>query len=340
MKDLILEMSRQNQMDSLSPWFDAKLDEYINIETYADIPHLEKLKNATIDKLVQYREQAGVSTAVLGVSGGVDSALTAALLKAAGWRVIGVVMPIHQNPEETRLGMDACEALDLQCQFIDLSNEYDNMIEKQVTIDSHILGDSKEAKIRRGNIRARLRMITLYNLASANHGLVASTDNFSELAAGFWTLHGDCGDLSPIQSYTKSWEVPMIAKLVGVPESIWRAKPTDGLGVDDGDEAQFGFSYLELDLALLATLESIHDGLLYDVLNANGKWNVAGMAEHLDLHSDEHALHVYKMLMTRIESTWFKRLNPVNIKHALEPWRYKRLEELDFDFFHPAVVKK
>ena len=183
-------------------------------------------------------------------------------------------------------------------------------------------------------------MIALYNLAAANHGLVASTDNLSELAAGFWTLHGDVGDLSPIQAMTKSWEVPMLAKMLDVPESVWRAKPTDGLGVDSGDEAQFGFSYLELDLVLLRVMDAVYDGLLYDELSSQGKWNVAGVGEHIGVHDDEHALQVYEMLMTRMESTWFKRANPVNIKHALNPERYVMLDSLDVDFFQPAVVKE
>ena len=62
-------------------------------------------------------------------------------------------------------------------------------------------------------------MATLYNMAASHGGLVAGTDNYSELTAGFWTLHGDVGDISPIQSLLKSWEVPYLAKSLGVPRS-------------------------------------------------------------------------------------------------------------------------
>jgi hypothetical protein len=117
--------------------------------------------------------------------------------------------------------------------------------------------DTKAIRVRKGNIRARLRMITLYNLAQLHGGFVASTDNLSELGAGFWTLHGDVGDYSPIQSLLKSWEVPYLAQLNGVPESTVRAKPTDGLGIDSGDEAQLGASYLEWDLMTYA----LHQGM-------------------------------------------------------------------------------
>ena len=107
---------------------------------------------------------------------------------------------------------------------------------------------------RQGNIRARLRMITLYNLAHKVAGCVGSTDNFSELAAGFWTLHGDVGDIAPIQSLNKSWEVPMLAKMLDVPQATVEAVPTDGLGISNSDADQLGMSYLEFDIALFELL--------------------------------------------------------------------------------------
>ena len=157
----------------------------------------------------------------------------------------------------------------------------------------------KDTKIRRGNIRARLRMVTLYNLASLHKGFVASTDNFSELAAGFWTLHGDVGDVAPIQSLTKSWEVPAMAELQGVPESIILAKPTDGLGVANGDEDQFGCSYLELDIGLLSRRYGLDS-----------------------LSNSERMKEVYNIVDSRVGSTTYKRINPSNLNHPTQPNRY------------------
>ena len=143
------------------------------------------------------------------MSGGIDSALTASLFKEAGWNVTGLTLPIHQNPEETQRGIDACEALGITHKQVDLSDAYDNLISHLHEMPHPNGGDTKAEKVRRGNIRARLRMITLYNEAAKQQGIVGSTDNFSELSAGFWTLHGDVGDVAPIQSLSKSWEVPM-----------------------------------------------------------------------------------------------------------------------------------
>ena len=172
-------------------------------------------------------------------------------------------------------------------------------------------------KIRKGNIRARLRMITLYNLAGASQGFVASTDNFSELAAGFWTLHGDVGDVSPIQSLTKSWEVPALAEMQGVPDSVVFAVPTDGLGISSSDEDQFGFSYLEFDLSLFKLLENM-DGVEFEHSAAD----VAGFKEIKDKL-------IVDSVANRIRSTTYKRFNPFNLTHTFEKDRYDLLDKLD-----------
>jgi len=206
-------------------------------------------------------------------------------------------MPIHQNPEETARGKELCEALGIDSLEKDLTEVFD-FVSANITDDD---------KIRQGNIRARLRMITLYDLASAKGGCVASTDNFSELAAGFWTLHGDVGDVSPIQALSKSWEVPALAEALGVPQSIVEAVPTDGLGIANGDEDQFGFSYLEFDLALFKLMRG---GIDLDTLTEEDKKIVQAVAD-------------------RVRSTTYKRANPFNLTHPLDASRYEDLEQLD-----------
>ena len=276
------------------------------------------------------------------MSGGVDSALAAVLFRDAGWNVIGVTMPIYQDPEDTERGKEACKELGIEHKHMDLTHQYEFFFSSQSGLEFGLvdpdLRDDKSVKIRLGNIRARLRMITLYNLAAANNGLVISTDNYSELAMGFWTLHGDVGDVSPIQSLGKSWEVPMLAKLWKVPESIWKAKPTDGLGVDDGDEAQFGFTYLELDIMLFSIAKLVGDGLASDNLENAGGINKKNIAKALSIEFDPHAVDVFELVMQRIGSTWFKRMNPINIVHPLDGRRYVELDHLDEALFHPDVV--
>jgi tRNA U34 2-thiouridine synthase MnmA/TrmU len=93
-----------------------------------------------VEQLADYRRQSGVSTAVLGMSGGVDSAVTAALLKAAGWRVVGYTLPIEQAPEETERGIEACHALDLEHLHLDLSEQYRNMVAGLGALDGTCAG--------------------------------------------------------------------------------------------------------------------------------------------------------------------------------------------------------
>lgn len=307
-KNKILEFNtRDGNVPELSPWFDYMLDEQIRINIYED--NSEQLKDGLVRKLIDFRDSYNIDNVVLGMSGGIDSALTASLFKQAGWTVTGVTLPIHQNEAETDRGVEACEALEIDHVQVDLSDMYDSYL-KQNTSDKELSGkkESKAIKVRRGNIRARLRMLTLYNLANKLNGIVGSTDNFSELSAGFWTLHGDVGDVAPIQSLSKSWEVPALAELMNVPTSIISATPTDGLGVDAGDEAQFGFSYLQFDLVLFGLLSEMET-------------QVKPSAEDLKIVDNVKA---------RIRSTGYKRVNPVNFDHPVRGNElYSALHNLD-----------
>ena len=116
----ILALSRQTASGGLTPWFDRRLKEQIDQGLFATEAQLIEVQQKIIDQLAAYRQQGAVGTAVLGMSGGVDSALTAALYKAAGWRVVGFTLPIHQNPVETERGVEACEALGIEHLHLDL----------------------------------------------------------------------------------------------------------------------------------------------------------------------------------------------------------------------------
>ena len=303
------EIIRLNRNPELSPWFKTRMRELISYGIYHN--QIPQLAHNIADELRSYTEQYSVNTVILGMSGGIDSAVTAALFKNAGWRVVGVTLPIEQNPAETARGIEACKALDIEHRNIDLSTAYRDMVARYTNgaqpLDPELTDLTEDAAKRRGNIRARLRMITLYNLASKEHGIVASTDNFSELAAGFWTLHGGVGDVSPIQAMTKSWEVPALAEHLGVPQSIVEAVPTDGLGIANGDEDQFGFSYLEFDIALFTLMRG---GVELDKLTDSDRKIVEAVAD-------------------RVRSTTYKRANPFNLDHPLDSRRYDDLAQLD-----------
>lgn len=335
LRDQILDISRQNRIGPLSRWFSEALDYQIALGRFAPIHTLELVRQSIIHRLTSYRLDTGAHTVVLGMSGGVDSALTAALAKAAGYRVIGVTMPIHQDPMETQRGIEACEALGIEHMNVDLTDLYDQTLKSVGDFDLAFEKEPDKAlRIRRGNVRARLRMVTLYNFASKYGGFVLSTDNFSELMAGFWTINGDVGDVAPIQSLWKSWDVPILAKLSGVPESTWRATPTDGLGVDQGDEAQLGSSYLEWDLIvmtandlLVSAMKTVDvdftSSLVFEYKQSKSEM-IDLLVDDLNMFDDGDRAKA-RAVIGRISRSWFKRKNPLNFDHPLEP----RLEIAD-----------
>lgn len=312
-KDQILQYSRQDTMQPLTPWFDAQLEDLVERNIYVDINSLDDIGRKLILGLRDYKAKYNINTVALGMSGGVDSALTAALFKSAGWNVVGVTMPIHQKKSETERGIEACRALGLEHKHVDLTASYDALLKSVAQHDPKIM--NADQALRRGNLRVRLRMMTIYNEASARGGLVGSTDNFSELAAGFWTLHGDVGDLAPIQSLNKSWEVPKLAEVYGVPASTVFATPTDGLGISNGDEDQFGFSYLEFDIILMSICSKMSFVTTDQLL------------ENLEV-PDSESDRVSKIL-NRIRMSSFKRRNPFNLIHPLQPERYNGLATTD-----------
>ena len=317
-KQEILRYSRQENMQPLSNWFETALDELIAQDVYMDVNAVEDTCRKLVSGLISYAKKYNIHTVVLGMSGGVDSALTAALFKAAGWHVIGVTMPIYQNPEETQRGIEACKVLNLSHMHVDLTQQYEDLLASVRDYDLTI--DKPDNAIRRGNLRVRSRMMTVYNIASMEKGLVGSTDNFSELAAGFWTLHGDVGDLAPIQSLLKSWEVPKLAEIYGVPASTVFAKPTDGLGISDGDEAQFGFSYLEFDIVLMKLCQLTTDMNRNDFLAS--------------LEVPDTDLLKINRILDRIKGSTFKRSNPYNLEHPLQDNRYAGLRSVDLGLWN------
>tara|TARA_R110000803_G_scaffold42597_2_gene91218 strand:- start:26368 stop:27291 length:924 start_codon:yes stop_codon:yes gene_type:complete len=297
------DILRFNRNPALSPWFNDQLHKLISFGVFHS--EIQTLQTRLVTELVNYKTQYNISNVVIGISGGIDSAVTALLFKEAGWSVTGVMLPIHQDPSELDRAKEFCNLLNVSIER-DLTHLFDGTLENMTSLGWTHKG-LKEDLVRQGNIRARLRMITLYDIASSQNGLVASTDNFSELATGFWTLHGDVGDVSPIQALTKSWEVPALAEHLGVPHSIVEAVPTDGLGIANGDEDQFGFSYLEFDIALFSLLR--------------------GGVELDELTDEDRA--IVESVANRVRSTTYKRTNPFNLDHPFDSGRYAELSKLD-----------
>ena len=123
----------------------------------------------------------------------------------------------------------------------------------------------------------------------------------------------------------------MLAKLFGVPESTWRAKPTDGLGISAGDEAQLGCTYLEWDLMFQA-MSVAH--LVVSTLPAKKDFII----KMLEIEGDERALQVFEAVYNRAGRNWFKRMNPVNFEHP-RLRTLQTLERTDRKMFWPDVVR-
>ena len=196
-------------------------------------------------------------TLVIGVSGGIDSALTSTLASITGINTIVVTMPIKTNPNQVDLGSIHSKWLinkynNVSHHVIDLTKVYQSFY-------ATLQGTHQESELGFANSKARLRMMTLYQVAASNHGLVIGTGNkVEDFGVGFYTKYGDGGvDISPIADLMKS-DVKDLSITLGIDQRIINAEPTDGLW-DDGrtDENQLGMSYEELEEAM-TNIESIN----------------------------------------------------------------------------------
>lgn len=214
--------------------------------------------NLLVDGIKSYCEKNNIKTLVLGISGGIDSTVVAALCKSSNIPLIGISMPCSTNGSDeissaTLTGNEFCtkfKEVNLQSTF----ETVESFCKDSSDLDSTLISQ--------GNIKARLRMVTLYDIASKVGGIVVDTDNLTEHFLGFWTIHGDDGDFNPIGCLWKH-EVYGLAKWMK--ENVYKESkaldaaieiiPTDGNGVKaGGDLAQIapGKTYDDVDEILHA----------------------------------------------------------------------------------------
>jgi NAD+ synthetase len=245
----------------------------------------EKVFNILVDETEKYLKEHSIQAMVLGISGGIDSTVTAAICsevsKRTGISLIGRSLPINNKDDEFNTSKLVGEAFCNDFKVLKIGGLYWNTLSDLCEDVGDIsAGDFSTIRcleempsrtpIANGNLQARLRMIYLYDLASRNKGIVISTDNQTEYQLGFWTLHGDVGDFNPLFGLWKT-EVYALAKWLevmygtraeevededftqlckresAIHESI-KLTPTDGLGISNSDLEQIGAkSYQEVD---------------------------------------------------------------------------------------------
>lgn len=210
---------------------------------------MKQLANQITEWIKNYANNAGLQSLVVGISGGIDSAVVSALCARTGLNTVAVTMPIRQRPDlhdlSMRQGAWLAQNFDnVRHEIIDLTSTFDEF-EQRLATYPNLLGMA--------NSRSRLRMVTLYQIAQSVQGIVVGTGNrVEDFGVGFYTKYGDGGvDISPIGDLLKT-EVWQMGRELGILEDIIDAAPTDGLW-DDGrtDQDQLGgLTYAELELAM------------------------------------------------------------------------------------------
>ncbi len=218
----------------------------------------KEIINHIVGWLNSYSGKSGTNGFVVGISGGVDSALTSTLCALTQKPVIVLSMSIRQHSSEHDRGLEHIAWL--KKNYKNVSSEIINLTEIFEKIETDFPKQVQDF-LTMANTRARLRMTTLYAFAGNKKMLVAGTGNkIEDFGVGFFTKYGDGGvDISPIADLLKS-EVFALAKELGITESILTAKPTDGLFADGrSDEDQLGASYDELEWAMAALEKNIDE---------------------------------------------------------------------------------
>lgn len=201
---------------------------------------MEKVCNEIVEWLKTKVKEAGGKGLVFGLSGGIDSAVIAALAKRAfPENSLGIIMPCHSDPKDEEDGLLVARELDLKTVKVDLSNTFDELVKSAAIEEANNLAIA--------NIKPRLRMTTLYYFAQNYNYLVVGSSNKSEFTIGYFTKHGDSGvDLLPLASFVKR-DIYRMAEFLNIPREIIEKPPSAGLWENQTDEDEMGFGYDVLD---------------------------------------------------------------------------------------------
>jgi NAD+ synthase len=226
--------------------------------TGARLPSMSSASQEIVGWLRQRVAASGARGLVVGLSGGIDSAVVIRLCQmATPDNVVGVLMPCHSDPQDEADGMLVASHFGIPTMRVNLEPAYDTLLADLVSAtaslpSSQVPASNKEqadlkAQMPVANVKPRLRMASLYYVANTLNYLVAGTGNRSELTIGYFTKYGDGGvDLLPIGKLLKS-EVRAIARELDIPAPVIDKPPSAGLWLGQTDEAEMGFTYVDLE---------------------------------------------------------------------------------------------
>jgi NAD+ synthase len=262
----------------------------------------KKVENEIVKFIKTEFKKAGFTKAVIGISGGIDSSVSACLaVKALGKKnVHGILMPYSKikasAKEDVADGIAICEHLGIDYNIQDITKVVDSM-SSIMEINSFAGDDNMKYLLRRGNICTRVRMIVLFDFSSANKALVLGTENKTESASKFkfndsgkycigdggfayFTMFGDSAScIEPICSLYKT-EIFGLAKHLKLPEFIIKKVPSARLWDSQSDESEMGITYAEADEILYFINE---EGWLPEHFDANGVWNINNVLKVFEL---------------------------------------------------------
>ena len=305
----------------------------------------KRVFDTLVEETKKYLLDNNLKSMVLGISGGIDSTVTAAIChevsKQTGIPLIGRSLPIKNKDNEFNTSRLVGNAFCDNFKTCYLEESYNKVLENIISFEECVdefgnpVASRKQTPIANGNIQARLRMMFLYNLASIYNGLVMSTDNQTEYQLGFWTIHGDVGDFDPLQDLWKT-EVYGLAEwlsnyykdtlksLDSVEEKLECCKmyeamnesigltPTDGLGISNSDLDQIGAkSYEEVD----AILQDYFDYCKYYNDLEHDHYSVNTYLEESTLHNVEPDI-IEKVLRRHIASEFKRKKAPIYIERS------------------------
>ncbi|MDD3344262.1 MAG: NAD+ synthase [Sulfurospirillaceae bacterium] len=208
----------------------------------------EKIEKFLISFLQKEVHKAGLSKAIMGISGGIDSAVVAILAQKAFGEssFLGLFLPATtSSPNSLNDAQTLCQKFNIKTEKAPIGELVDTYFK-----------DKEATKLRIGNFSARMRMATLYDISARENALVLGTSNKSEILLGYGTIFGDIAcAINPIGELYKT-EIFEFATYLGVPESILTKAPSADLWEGQSDEEEFGFSYAQIDKVLMAHIEN------------------------------------------------------------------------------------